>query len=199
MKKKIFFAVSALLLLTMVLGAFWIGGIIMSRAGSDSPSAGAPVDYVLILGCRLEGATAGRCLEERIQIAVDFLTEHPSAIAVCSGGQGSDETIPEAEAIAAALMENGIPKTRILLEDTSRSTFENLTNTKQILDQHAQGRAYRVAIATNNFHIYRARRLANYVGFIDPVMLSAKTPTTLFYQNLLREICSVILSWIRFR
>ena len=60
-------------------------------------------------------------------------------------------------------------------------------------------RPYRVAVLTNNFHIYRARRLADYVGFVNPAAISAKTPATQFYQNLIREICAVVYAHFRYR
>lgn len=199
MKKTILSAVIAGVILAAVLVAFWIGGTIMKYAPSDSPVSGAPVDYVIILGCRLEGEEPGRCLETRIDTAVKALKERSFAMAVCCGAQGSDEEIAEAEAIARALERRGIPRRRILVEDQSYSTYENLANAKALLDQRTEGRPYHVAVVTSDFHAYRSRRLAKLLGFDSPIVLSAKTPTTLFYQNLLREIGSVMLSYLRYR
>lgn len=199
MKKNGWIAVVGLVLLTGVLAVFWIGGIIMGNSASDTSGKNSPVDYVVVLGCRLEGEEPGRCLEERVKTAAKYLKKHPFAMAVCSGGQGDDEVISEAEAISRALQKKGIPARRILKEDQSHSTFENFSNTKKILDERKGGNPYQIAFVTNDFHVYRSRRLAAYVGFQNPVAVSAKTPAALFYPNLLREICSVVVSWIRFR
>lgn len=199
MRRNVVCVIIALLVLAAVLAAFWIGGIVMSRSSSDARAAGEPVDYVVILGCRIDGREPGRCLASRIDTAAEFLKKHPMTMAVCAGGQGSDEEISEAEAISLALQRRGIPPRRILKEDQSRSTYENLFNTKRLLDDRTQGRSYRIALVTNDFHIYRSRRLAEYVGFFNPVAISAPTPTILFYQNFLREICAVVVSWIRYR
>ena len=197
-KNRICFVISLLVLLA-VLSAFWIGGLIMSKSGTDTASLGDPVDYVIILGCRVEGETPGKCLDARIDAGAEYLKAHPFAMAVCSGAQGSDEAISEAEAIMRGLTDRGIHKRRILKEENSRSTYENLLFSKQLLDERTAGRSYRVAVLTNNFHIYRARRLAEYVGFVNPASISAKTPATQFYQNLIREICAVVYAHFRYR
>jgi uncharacterized SAM-binding protein YcdF (DUF218 family) len=53
---------------------------------------------------------------------------------IVSGGQGSDEGIPEAEAMAAYLTERGFPAARLACEDRSRTTEENLAFSKAIMD-----------------------------------------------------------------
>ncbi len=195
MRKNTICVSISLLFLAVVLAAVWVGGLIMQGSSSDSAATGAPIDYVVILGCQLEGEQPGVCLESRIDTAVDFLKEHPDALAVCSGGQGNDEVISEAEAIANALSKKGIAKKRILLEDNSRSTYENLSNTKTMLDKREEGAEYRIAVVTNEFHLYRSRNLAKTIGFQNPIALAAKTPTTMFYPNLLREIGAVVVCW----
>ena len=59
---------------------------------------------------------------------------------IVSGGQGSDELIAEAEAMARYLMEHGVPEDAILIENRSRTTFENLTFSKRILEEEVLGK-----------------------------------------------------------
>lgn len=73
---------------------------------------------------------------------------------IVSGGQGSDELIAEAEAMAGYLMEHGVPEDAILIENRSRTTFENLTFSKRILEEEGLGK--RVLVVTNSFHALRA-------------------------------------------
>ncbi|MBE5039874.1 YdcF family protein [Ructibacterium gallinarum] len=193
------FAALALVLLAGVLAVFWIGGVIMGRSGTDSYTGGAPVDYVIILGCRLDGREPGRCLEERVKTAAEYLRKHPFAMAVCSGGQGEDEEISEAEAIANALKKRGISAGRIILEDQSHSTYENFQKSKEILDRRKGGEPYQVSFVTNDFHVYRSRLLAEEIGFSSPAAVSAKTPASLYYTNLLREIAAVAATWCGYR
>lgn len=49
-----------------------------------------------------------------------------------------------------------IPANKILMEDQSTNTEENMIFTKNIMDQHAQGEKYRSIFVTNNFHVFRA-------------------------------------------
>ena len=199
MKKTIFTAAVALVLLTGILSAFWIGGIIMGGSGSDTLLQDEMIDYVIIPGCRLEGSEPGKCLKGRIDAAIEYLRTHSWSMAVCSGGQGSDEEISEAEAISRELIRRGIPARRILKEDNSHSTYENLIYTKELLDERKGDTPYKVVIATSEFHVYRARFLANYVGFEEPKVISVKSSADIFYPCFLREIAAVIFAWFKYR
>jgi len=53
---------------------------------------------------------------------------------ITSGGRGADEARSEASAMAEYLVDHGIPAERILLEDQSTTTLENLRNSKAIID-----------------------------------------------------------------
>lgn len=55
-----------------------------------------------------------------------------------------------------ALVNDGISENRITKEDKSSSTYENLLFSKQILEDG--GKPLRIAIVTDGFHQWRARR-----------------------------------------
>jgi uncharacterized SAM-binding protein YcdF (DUF218 family) len=198
-KKRFFQIVVSALVFAITLAAFWIGGIILSASASDTPAFDRPPDYLLILGCRLEGEEPGACLTERIEAAVEYLEEHPACIAVASGGQGADEVISEAEAISRALQNQGIVKERIIKEEQSTSTYENFLFSKQFLDDYEEENPYYIAFVTNDFHVYRARKLAAKAGFETPVAVSASSSAFTFYPNFLREIIAVPASWLKDR
>ena len=73
---------------------------------------------------------------------------------IVSGGQGADELTSEAAAMANYLMEQGVQKDAILIENRSRTTFENLTFSKAILEEQGLGKS--VLVVTNSFHALRA-------------------------------------------
>lgn len=56
--------------------------------------------------------------------------------------------------MANYLMEQGVPQEDILIEDRSRTTFENLTFSKAILKDQELGKS--VLVVTNSFHALRA-------------------------------------------
>ena len=77
-----------------------------------------------------------------------------------SGGQGSDENISEAEAMTAWLTDKGIDKSRIIAEDKATSTLENLENSFNIIRQRGDDPNDSCAVVTSEYHIYRAKLLA---------------------------------------
>ena len=74
-------------------------------------------DYIIVLGAAVHGDTPSLSLVERVRAARDYMKEHPDTVAIVSGGQGADENISEAEAMSAWLIENGIDKSRVILEN----------------------------------------------------------------------------------
>lgn len=81
---------------------------------------------------------------------------------IVSGGQGDDEPVAEAVAMASYLTARGVPADRVLLEDRSRSTEENLLFSKEIMDRVRPGA--RATIVTSDFHVFRTALLARQLG-----------------------------------
>ena len=118
---------------------------------------------VVVLGCQVSAnGEPTVMLRDRIDAAYDYLSAHPESRCVASGGQNDNEPISEAACIRNTLAARGIDPDRILLEDRSRSTEENLRFTAEIIRQ--QGLNPRVAIASDNFHQLRASVWARRCG-----------------------------------
>ena len=91
---------------------------------------------VVVLGCQVSASGEPTVmLRDRIDAAYDYLTAHPESRCVASGGQNDNEPISEAACIRNTLAARGIDPDRILLEDRSRSTEENLRFTAEIIRQ----------------------------------------------------------------
>lgn len=121
-------------------------------------------DYVIILGAGLSGGERlTKLLAARVNKAMLVYRKDPTPpYLIPSGGRGGDEKISEAEAMKRYLIENEIPADHILAEDQSATTFENLANSKKIIDARG-GRRY-TALVTSNYHVYRALRYCKKVG-----------------------------------
>ena len=121
-------------------------------------------DYIIIHGSGLlDGDRVPRLLADRIDKAIDIYKKAPNTPKLIpSGGQGSDEAIPEAEAMKKYLLEKGIPEEDIIVEDKSETTYENLSYSKKIIDAR-EGRKY-IALVTSNYHVYRALRYCRKIG-----------------------------------
>ena len=143
-------------------------------------------DYVIVLGAGLRGERPSVVLRNRINAAAEYLLENPDTKAVVSGGQGKNELISEAEAMRRGLVELGVSESRIIMEDRSTSTNENLTFSKVFIPAEAS-----VVIVTNKFHVYRACHLARECGYTSVSGLGADNVRWLNPTNYLRECMAV--------
>ena len=149
------------------------------------------VDYVIVLGAHVTNGKPSRVLKKRLDAAVEYAGGHKDVKVIVSGGQGSNETTTEAFAMAAYLEEKGIERERILLEEKSTDTNENLRFSKEFVEDGA-----RVAVVSNDFHIYRAVHLARNIGYEDPQGLGARDEMGTLPANLLREFFGVMKDWV---
>ena len=142
------------------------------RAAHTDADPGA--DYVIVLGAKVNGTTPSHAMEDRLSAALRYLNDYPDAVAIVSGGQGDDEGVSEAEAMAVWLRANGVADERILLEDQSETTRENLENSFAIIRSRGGDPADGVAIVTSEYHLYRAREMASALG-ARPIGVAART------------------------
>lgn len=154
-------------------------GMIISKMNSK---ASDDIEYLVVLGAQVKGSRVTKSLAKRLDAAYDYLVLNPETMVVCTGGQGVGEDITEASAMMNYLIEAGIKKDRIILEDKSTSTYENLKFTLDILDK-----TKKIAVVTNNFHVYRAMYLADKVGFKDVQGVAGKSDNRLLLNYMVRE------------
>lgn len=147
------------------------------------------VPYVIVLGAKVNGETMSLSLYNRAQTALTYLIDNPKSKVVVTGGQGKDESITEASAIQKFLLENGIDNARILVEDTSTSTYENLKNTYDLYSIEE------AVIVTNTFHSYRAHYLANELN-MTTYPLNAETPSIIKLKSYLREYLAITKTYL---
>lgn len=139
----------------------------------------------ILLGCKVDGNNPGKMLAKRINAAYDYLTENPDAVCVLSGGQGRDEKITEAQAMYNTLTGKGISADRLIIEDKSTNTKENITNSKALL-----GDIDEAVIITTDFHQYRTSIIAGRNG-LKTYSYSSKSGIFSLPTNVVREWFSV--------
>ena len=86
------------------------------------------------------------------------------------------------------LVEKGIPAERILMEDKSRDTSENIAFSARLIGSTD----VKVGIVTNNFHVFRGVMLARHAGFADACGISARSNIYFQPNNLVREFFGVM-------
>ena len=124
-------------------------------------------DFLIVLGCALKkDGTPTPLLQGRLDRAIDFYSKQKERtgkelVFITSGGQGADEVIPESSAMKRYLIEHGIPEERIIEENQSTSTYENMLYSKdKIWEIDPEGK---VAFSTTNFHVFRSGLFARRV------------------------------------
>ena len=148
---------------------------------------------LVILGCGVYGERPSLMLVERMQAAYAYMSDHPDTVCVLSGGKGQGENISEAEAMYRWLTAKGISADRLYKEDRSVSTRENLAFTKKILQ--SEDLPLRIRIVTNEFHEYRAGRIADKLE-LDHCALPAPTAWWLFPTYVVREMYGILYECI---
>ena len=151
-------------------------------------------DVVIVLGAGIIGENVTRPLANRLNTALSYWQRNPEAYIIVCGGLGNRALITEAEAMARFLTARGVPRERILLEDRSTSTYENLVFAKEILNEHFQD-GFRSVLVTNDFHIFRAVHTARNIG-INVNRIGAYTSWYTWPVNYLREMLAVINMWV---
>ena len=122
-------------------------------------------DAVIILGAGLvRHNQIPVVLRQRLDVALAYLLDNPNTVAVVTGGLGAQATITEAYAMGSYLIQQGIAPERIIFEEWSTTTQENLGYARKLLDSFFDGQEYTVVVATNDFHVPRARILAWQAG-----------------------------------
>jgi uncharacterized SAM-binding protein YcdF (DUF218 family) len=183
------FGYVSFLLVSYVCYAFVYG--LLARTGG--------ADFVVVLGAglrrdgRVPPLLASRLERGReVWAALDRRAPGFRPMLIVSGGRGSDERRSEASAMAAYLVERGFPADRLLLEDRSRTTEENLAFSKAIVDDLRPGAP--VTVVTSDFHAFRAALLARQLG-IPGQVTGARVAGYYRPSAVLREFAAVFLRY----
>ncbi|MCA1319100.1 YdcF family protein [Bacillus tianshenii] len=159
------------------------------QAAKEQPPS--DLDYLIVLGARVRGEQMTLALRYRVEAALKYLEENPDTKVIVSGGQGPGEDITEAEAMERFFLENGVSQKRIIKEGLSTTTYENLSYSKQFLEEGNS-----VAIVSNDFHLFRASIIAERLGFEEVYTLPGKTPKIAIFKLWTREYFAVAKTWL---
>lgn len=146
------------------------------------------LDYIIVLGAQMKPAGPSAVLKFRLDAAYDYLIANEDTICVVSGGQGPNEPCTEAQGMYDYLVEKGISPERILMEDKSTDTSENIAFSAEVIG----GTDKDVGIVTNNFHVFRGVLLARHAGFVNACGISARSNIYFQPNNLVREFFGVM-------
>ena len=145
------------------------------------------LDYIIVLGAAVRGEEPTSPMILRMERALAYLDENPHTAAVASGGRGNGETISEAECIARYLTAHGIAPERIIKEERSANTRQNLQNSFALIPKDAS-----IGVVTSSFHLFRAMLAARQAGRPDISGIPARTLLPLGIHYTVREAFAVV-------
>lgn len=146
------------------------------------------LDYLIVLGAQVKEKGPSAALKFRLDTAYDYLVENENTLCIVSGGQGANEPHSEAQGMYDYLVGKGIAKERIIMEDKSTDTSENIAFSSVFLDMEKD----HVGIVTNNFHVFRGVHLAKHQGIRNVCGIAA--PSNIYFQlnNMVREFFGIL-------
>jgi uncharacterized SAM-binding protein YcdF (DUF218 family) len=161
-----------LFLALLALFCIWnlVLGISIVNAGNYTNQTKA--DAAIVLGAATKGDRPSPVFEERIKHGIILFKSGRVRSIIFTGGAGTDQDVPESIVAKNYALARGIPEQAILIETTSRTTMQNLTEAKRVIT----GSGLRTAIiVTDPLHIKRALKMADGLGM---VAAGSPTPTT---------------------
>ena len=139
---------------------------------SSITATGQPADYVIVLGARVRGTKLSNSLKQRLDRAIEYSEEYPNTVLVLSGGKGPGEEISEARAMYEYLQYNGIPEDKLLIEDQSSDTVQNIEFSRTVIDRQEYNKAQ--AARAHLMEFYRERPDGDTIGSASALCLGLR-------------------------
>ncbi|MBP7950338.1 MAG: YdcF family protein [Verrucomicrobiales bacterium] len=173
MWKKFRRALKWILVLTLAATA-WCGYVawdIVSFGGRDEAR---PSDVAIVLGAAAYDRQPSPVLEERVNHALELYRKHLVRKLLFTGGFGDGAPMAESQVARSYAMRQGIPEGDILIETTSRSTVENLIESRRLMQAHGLASAI---VVSDPLQMRRAMKI---LRDLNVPACSSPTPTSRF-------------------
>lgn len=139
----------------------------------------------IVLGCTVKDNKPSVMLMRRCDRGLRYLNENKTAVLILSGGREDEVNRSEAQTMFDYLTAQGADTSRLILENKSTTTVENMIYSKKILEE--KGFSNKAVIITTGFHMFRSKCLARKYG-IEPYGLCSHLTVKSFVKNVLREL-----------
>jgi glycosyltransferase involved in cell wall biosynthesis len=156
---------------------------------------------LVVLGARLYNGQVSVDYAKRLDKALLLWKKNPSMKVVIVGGQTDQSPFTEAQKGRAFLMDWGVPKEVIYLEDSSNHTLQNLLNARDLV---ARLGGPLPAFITNRYHLARCHVIAESMGWDHLLLpaeerfsLNAKVLKSLLWEAFFLHWYRVGLTWSR--
>lgn len=169
---------TAVVLLSAVI-LFFCGKVVV---GSMINTAGQ-ANSAIVLGLALENGKPAPDLLSRLDTARAYLEKYPEAQLILTGGNADASGQTEAAVMRDLLTAQGVPESRLILEDRAETTKENFRNIAGMVSKDEP-----VVMISSNYHMNRAVRNAGEEGFTHVMRLPAPSGFLAYGANMLSEV-----------
>ncbi|CAM4401756.1 DUF218 domain-containing protein [Bordetella tumbae] len=196
--------------------SIWLGGSLEARY-PHLPAAELPVaDAIVVLGGNTANGRANWFLPYdkdtaivRVDTATNLYKAGRAPKVVLSGG-ALEGDISEARGMAYTMKQQGVPESALVLENASRTTYENATQTEEELKEHG---FKRILLVTSALHMPRAMAAFSKQGVSA---IPASTPPQIFLppdgsvtpwlphmrtldasRSIIKEYAGLLVYWLR--
>ena len=155
-----------------------------AEVNNEGPTA------VLVYGCRVKGTEPKEMLAERLDAALELLSENPEAIAIVSGATDEGEVYTEAQVMAWYLEKHGIASERIL-DELANDTKGNIRGFLRLIEEHNLQDIPCISVSSS-FHMPRIAFLCGKYG-LESAYVGAKTERIqLWFPSVVREYMAYV-------
>lgn len=185
------------LLLTVAVFCFCALEGIVLREGKTEIHGDPQV--MVIFGCQVKPWGPSILLQDRLDTALEYLKNHPDMTVVVAGGKGDDEPQPEAQCMYDYLTAHGVDGERIMMEDQSRNTWQNVNYTVELLGEKGYDTTADLLAVSSDFHLARIRMLYNrvysnqYLSTLAAPVSHAPSRVKMFFREPLALVKSFVL------
>lgn len=172
--KSIFYVLLGVFIISFTWVQIGIGSHFKDKIGREKK-------YILVLGNAISENKPSQTLKYRLDEAYDYLKKYDS-ICIVTGGKSDGEKHSEARVMKDYLVKKGIDEKRILMEERSTNTKENMVLSQELIPSDSD-----IGIITSDTHLYRSLFIAEKEGLKNISGHAAKTQTPLYINNMTRE------------
>ncbi len=178
----------------MVALLLMVGGFMVAIYAEARGDEARPVDAILVLGAAQYNGVPTDVFAARLQHALDLYNRGLAPWIIVTGGKQEGDAFTEGDTAQTWLMNSGVPENAILVENTSRDTWQTMQNARVIGRDHDISS---VLIVSDGFHLFRAERMANAVGFTAYTSPAPDSPirpwSATEFSYVIRETVAVIV------
>ena len=169
-KCKIILASGVISLLLIVFAI----GIAISIWNYGKVDEKAPADVAIVLGAAISDGEVSPVYRERINHAITLYEEGTVDFIILTGGFGEGSYKSDSQVAKEYALSQGIPEERLLIEEKSTITEENLEFSKEVMEENDLETAI---IVSDPLHMKRAMLMAEDYNINA---LSSPTPTSMY-------------------